>query len=42
MVGPIPQGDHEQQYNSKVSKAPICIALYHEQLASKAFRYGTC
>jgi len=25
-----------------VSEAPICIALYHEKLISRALRYGPC
>jgi len=29
-------------YGGQQSKVPICIALYHEQLTSKALRYGTC
>jgi len=28
--------------NRKVSKLPICTALYSEQLTSEALRYGTC
>jgi len=29
-------------HGGQQSKMPICIAIYHKQLASKALRYGTC